>query len=53
MEWYYIVMLTGLYFTMGFGVFKLWKEVIDTELGFIVVLFWPLVLFVTAFCKTD
>ena len=53
MEWYYIAMLTALYFTMGFGVFKLWKDVIDDENAFAVVLLWPIILFITTFHDRD
>ena len=50
MEWYYIVMLTGIYFVMGFGVSRFWDgDLHERNFNFIIVLVWPVVLVIAAF----
>ena len=42
------ILLTVLWFVMGTGVANMWKRIIDDKFLLLIVVMWPLVLFVTA-----
>jgi hypothetical protein len=53
MEWYYVVVWTVLYFTMGFGVLKRCEDLTTADCRFLMMIAWPVVLFIVAVCDVD
>ena len=43
------ITLTVLYFIMGFGVFNMWKSIVDDNWAMFIILLWPIVLIIPAF----
>ncbi|AUG84982.1 hypothetical protein MAELSTROM_63 [Pseudoalteromonas phage Maelstrom] len=37
------------YFIIGFGVFNMWKQIVNDDYGIIFILFWPLISITNAF----
>ena len=48
---YLPVILTALYFIMGFGVFNMWKRIVDDDWPLFVIIMWPLIVVITATMK--
>ncbi len=53
MNEFILIGIVILYFVMGFGVFNMWKELVDDEKGIFIALLWPLILLITALVKRD
>jgi hypothetical protein len=45
------VILITLYFIMGFGVFNMWKRIVDDDWSLFIIIMWPVVVVIAAIIK--